>query len=87
MSDPFEGIDNTEPVPKKTKKNRTKKESKAETKLMDHHITKMTAPDEKDLKERATLIYAIQAYGKSPRFKKYLKTQGKSFGESRLNLN
>ena len=79
MSDPFEGIETAEP--KKVKK-RTKKQSNAETKLMDNHIKKMTEPD--DLKERATLIYAIKAYGKSPRFKKYLKTQGKTFGESRL---
>ena len=86
MSDPFQGIEiepeNNEVQPKKKK---SKKVSKTEKRIVNEQVRKKeivkldkSEAKQPTLKERATLIYAIKAYGKSPRFKKYLKSQGKS---------
>lgn len=77
MSDPFEGIDKVEPV--EAKPNKSKKKNK--------QIDDFVKPIDKqsDLKEKASLIYAIKSYGRSTRFKKYLKSQGKSFSDAKLS--
>jgi hypothetical protein len=83
MSDPFEGIDQDQvPVQEVKKKKKAKKPTKTEKRIVDEHVKNMKPKE--GVKERATLIYAIKAYGKSTRFKKYLKSQGKTFGETRL---
>lgn len=92
-NDPFEGIDvevdTTAPQPKK--KRRGKVGKAVEDRILDAYVEELkptpttgtTAADD-TTKERATLIFAIKAYGKSARFSKYLKEQGKQFGETRL---
>ena len=96
MTDPFEGIDDVQAPAPKTKKGKkiktqsTKLQNKMEKQLIDDYqatmqpVTMQPEKDPDDVKERATLIYAIRAYGKSPRFKQYLKQQGKISSESKL---
>jgi hypothetical protein len=85
MSDPFDGIDNIEDdQPSKPKSKKPKKSKKI---ILDDIIEPTPAkkqPKSNDYKEKATLIYAIKAYTRSKRFAKYLKSQGKTFSEVRL---
>ena len=80
MSDPFEGIDNVEPVEAKGKKSK----KKAKPQVLDDFV-KPVGKQSDDVKEKASLIYAIKSYGRSTRFKKYLKSQGKSFSDAKLS--
>jgi hypothetical protein len=84
MSDPFEGIDKVEPVEAKPKGKKSKKKAKPQV-LDDFVDIKPVDKQSDDVKEKATLIYAVKSYHRSARFKKYLKSQGKSCSEAKLN--
>lgn len=94
--DPFEGIDGEiQPAKKSTKKKKSKKP--VEDVIIEQLVEDMkedaiepplppprqhVAPD--NTKDRASVIFAIKAYHKSPRFAKFLKSQGKVCTEARL---
>jgi hypothetical protein len=84
MSDPFEGIDKVEDDEPKPKSKKPKKSKKITLDDIIEPTEVKKQPKSNDFKEKATLIYAIKAYTRSKRFAKYLKSQGKTFSEVRL---
>jgi hypothetical protein len=85
MSDPFEGIDKVEDEePSKPKSKKPKKSKKITLDDIIEPTPEKKTPKSDDFKQKASLIYSIKAYTRSKRFAKYLKSQGKTFNETKL---
>jgi hypothetical protein len=78
MTDPFLGLDIIEDEPP------VKSKKPKKSKKISIDLEKPKTVKKNDYKEKATLIFAIKAYNRSKRFSEYLKSQGKTFNESKL---
>jgi len=74
-NNPFEGIHESVPEPKKKSKKK---------KSIEKEIKKTLEKTDDDSKERSQLIYQIQQYGNNKRFGDYLRSRGHKFDENYL---